>query len=157
MLARASGAIMSSIAVIPGTESLHPGLRCAALVVLLLDVLTETVGRFAAVSRAIRKSLRIQPVRASENANGELALNFGVILRSMPKLPKLRITGRIVSAMLIAAQWLGDLQPWHTELLVIAISVLTMDVFTEIVSRFRTRVERWLNDLKSHSDSNEGR
>ncbi|MFF4402438.1 hypothetical protein [Streptomyces sp. NPDC001480] len=155
LFARLVGAAMTGISLVPGTESLHPGLRCAAVVILVFDILCETIGRFLAVAKAFRKAVKVEPLMARADHNGDLALDARVVLRSMPSLPKLRITGRFLSGGLLAAQWLTDLQSLQTELLAVVLSVLLFDGITQIGSEIRSRWERWLNDIRSRTDTND--
>ncbi|GGY51050.1 hypothetical protein [Streptomyces djakartensis] len=155
LFARLVGAAMTGISLLPGTESLHPGLRCAAIVILVFDVLCETIGQFLAVAKAIRKAVTFEPLRARADHNGDLAFDSRVVLRSMPPLPKLRITGRILSGGLLAAQWLTDLQSLQTELLAVVLSVLLFDGVTQIGSEVRSRWERWIDDVRSRTDTHD--
>jgi hypothetical protein len=131
LLARVTGAVTTGVQLMPHTEDLHIGLLLAGLVLLGLDVLIDVglsafdaSGRLWRVLRSVRASTR----RA---ADGTVIATLRV---GAPWLPArrgsgLRITGRVVSSLLITGSTM--MEKWHHELLVAALTTLLVDVISE--------------------------
>ncbi|MGW4543599.1 hypothetical protein ACWEOP_37765 [Streptomyces chartreusis] len=131
LLARVTGAVTTGVQLMPHTEDLHSGLLLAGLVLLSLDVLIDVglsaldaSGRLWRVLRSVRASTR----RA---ADGTViaTLRVGAPWLSARRGGGLRITGRVVSSLLIAGSTM--MEKWHHELLVAALTTLLVDVISE--------------------------
>ncbi|MFI5999089.1 hypothetical protein ACIA98_01495 [Streptomyces sp. NPDC051366] len=131
LFARLAGAALTGLQLLPGTESLHPGLRVSAIVLLVLDVLTESGSKASAVRRRLKEWA----------ATNDLAhVTLAQVLRHLPSAPKLRITVRGVSVAMLALQWNDQLQDWHTGFLITALTVLVLDLSTQVFGNLVRRV-----------------
>jgi hypothetical protein len=143
LLARVTGTVTILVQLMPHTQDLHSGLLLAGLMLLGLDVLIDVglsaldaSGRMWRVLRSVRASTR----RA---ADGTViaTLRVGAPWLSARRGGELRITGRVVSSLLIAGSTM--MEKWHHELLVAALTTLLVDVisesFTLLTGYLRTR------------------
>ncbi|THA36974.1 hypothetical protein [Streptomyces sp. A1547] len=131
LFARLAGAVLTGLQLLPGTDSLHPGLRVSAIVLLVLDVLTETGSKASAARRRLKDWA----------ATNDLAhVTLAQVLRHLPSAPKLRITVRGVSVAMLALQWNDQLEDWHTGFLVTAVTVLLLDLSTQVFGNLVRRI-----------------
>ncbi|MFD8731144.1 hypothetical protein [Streptomyces sp. NPDC059611] len=135
LFTRLAGTIMTGIQFLPATEELKPGLLVAAAVILALDVLVEVGTAFTTTVRAMWDSVSVDNLSAGRDHEGQLRVSGGLVFRSLPARPKIRIAARMISAGLIAAQGATSLEELHTEFLVVALAILLLDVVTQICSR----------------------
>ncbi|WP_331724838.1 hypothetical protein OHB07_38980 (plasmid) [Streptomyces sp. NBC_00111] len=135
LFTRLAGTIMTGIQFLPGTEALKPGLLVAAAVILILDVLIEVGTAITTSVRALWNAVSVDSLFAGRDHQGHLRVSGGIVFRALPARPKVRIAARTVSAVLIAAQSMESIEELHTELLLVALGVLLLDVVTQVCSR----------------------
>ncbi|MGW2831326.1 hypothetical protein [Streptomyces sp. NPDC001286] len=144
LVLRTASAIMTGGQLIPAAGPLAPGLRAAVLILLVLDVtfeVTASIGkRLADIARCVRltraSATPIEPSKVSVSVNADIT--------ALPRRRKLRLSGRLASAALIACQWYEGLHTVHTETLIFAGVILVVDIITEINGRVREKMSRWM-------------
>ncbi|WP_164492315.1 hypothetical protein [Streptomyces nigra] len=141
---RAASAIMTGGQLIPAAESLEPGLRAAVLVLLVLDVTFEVTASIGKRIADIFRCVRLSRASATRIQRDKVSVSVNAVITALPKRRKLRISGRLASATLIASQWYEGLQAVHAETLIFAGVILVVDIVTEISGRVSEKMSRWM-------------
>lgn len=129
LLARMTGAVTTGVQLIPDTEGLHSGLLLAALVLLSIDVLIDVGMSVIGVSGRLWRVLRTLWASMKRDPDGNIFATVQVEAPSVRRGNGLRITGRVVSSLLIVGSTV--INGWQHELLVAALTTLVVDVISE--------------------------
>ncbi|MEI5528063.1 hypothetical protein WB401_44840 [Streptomyces brasiliscabiei] len=129
LLARVTSAVSTGVQLVPQLEDLHSGLLLASLVLLGIDVIIDIGMSAISASGRLLRTLRTSMKR-------EMDGSIVAVVRIAAPVGRgghgLRITGRIVSSLLIAGSTIAE--GWQRELLIAALVTLTVDVVSESIT-----------------------